>query len=358
MNIYDFQKKWRKPLYFIGLFFAVVCLILELLVYFIPSLRNQMNCSDTEFLVRYVIIPTCANVFALMTSAILLLSDKLTQRGRNVVICGLLLWICVVIENVHGHYPAVLCLPCMAIFISTIFANTKTTYIMTIVSLLSTFSSYLITKELFGDVYITLANYIIACAVIIMSYFCSQLLIRYIFTQLVTVSEGVKNEKSLLNKMKLDPLTGLYNRGGMDSIINELISHYSPECRLYVLMIDIDNFKRVNDVYGHQNGDVVLRTLAQLIMDMGRKDIIPCRYGGEEIVIIFKNHTPEEAYNKGRVLLSNFGETVFEFDPDKRITFSGGFSEYVPNMTADDWIKDADEKLYYAKNNGKNQIKK
>ncbi len=229
---------------------------------------------------------------------------------------------------------------------------------MTVVSLLSTFSSFLITKHVFGDEYITLANYVVACAIIIISYFCSTLLIRYIFTQLVTVSEGVKNEKSLLNKMRLDALTGLCNRGAMDSIIKELISNYNPECPLYILMIDIDNFKRVNDTYGHQNGDVVLKTLSQLILDMGRKDIIPCRYGGEEIVIIFKNQTPDEAYSKGLALLGSFGDVVYDFDKDKRITFSGGFAQYVPGMTPDDWIHSADDKLYFAKNNGKNQIKR
>lgn len=358
MNIYDFQKKWRKPLYFIALFFTVVCLALELMVFFIPSLRNQMDCSDSTFAVRYIIIPTGCNILALFVSGLLLVSNKLTQRGRNVVICSLLLAICVVIENVHGHYPVVLCLPCLAIFISTIFANTRTTYMMTVVSLLSTFSSFLITKHVFGDEYITLANYVVACAIIIISYFCSTLLIRYIFTQLVTVSEGVKNEKSLLNKMRLDALTGLCNRGAMDSIIKELISNYNPECPLYILMIDIDNFKRVNDTYGHQNGDVVLKTLSQLILDMGRKDIIPCRYGGEEIVIIFKNQTPDEAYSKGLALLGSFGDVVYDFDKDKRITFSGGFAQYVPGMTPDDWIHSADDKLYFAKNNGKNQIKR
>jgi len=356
MNIYDFQRKWRKPLYIIGALFCMSCLFMELLIYFTPALRSQVSSTDEKFRLIYIYLPTILNVLALFVALVFLRSKSISQKGKNNTICILLLVICMVIQNLHGMYAAVLCLPCLAIFVSTIFASDKTTYIMTIVAMASTFSSYLVNKAILGFENILLSNYIIACAIIVVTYFCSHLLIRYIFTQMVSVSEGVKNERALLNKMRLDPLTGLYNRGGMDSILDELIKNYTPEHPLYLLMIDIDNFKRVNDTYGHQNGDVVLRTLAQHILDMGRKDIIPCRYGGEEIVVIYKNMSFDDALGRSNNLLDRIRLTKFDFAGENKITFSGGFCQYSPQITKDEWIKIADLRLYYAKHSGKNRI--
>ncbi|MCR5829583.1 MAG: GGDEF domain-containing protein [Lachnospiraceae bacterium] len=268
----------------------------------------------------------------------------------------MLLFICVVIQNLHGIYASVLSLPSLAIFISAVFAENRLTYTITVISLVSTLISYFVGHHLFDENDIYIANYIIASAIVIVAYFCSNLLLRFIYSQLHTVKKGHTNEERLINKMRLDPLTGLYNRGGMDSIMDELINNYDPEHPLYLLMIDIDNFKSVNDTYGHQNGDKVLRTLAQVILDMGRKDIIPCRYGGEEVCVMFKNMDIDDAIKKSNKILSDFRNVRYDFSGDHSIAFSGGFVQYDSHYTKDEWIKKADSRLYFAKHNGKNRI--
>ncbi len=356
MNIYDFQKRWRKPLFLIGVFFCLACLFMEILIFVVPQFRMQVKCTDEQYRMRYIYIPTALNVAAVVITYFLLTSKKVSQRGKNYAICSMLLFICVVIQNLHGVYAAVLSLPSLAIFISAVFAENRLTYAITVISMISTLSSYIVGNLLFEEHDVYISNYIIASAIIIVAYFCSNLLLRFIYSQLHTVKVGHTNEERLLNKMRLDPLTGLYNRGGMDSIMDELIKNYNPEHSLYLLMIDIDNFKRVNDTYGHQNGDVVLRTLAQVILDMGRKDIIPCRYGGEEICVMFKNMEIDDALRKANEILSNFRDVRYDFSGDHSITFSGGFVQYDPKYTKDDWIKIADSRLYFAKHNGKNRI--
>ncbi|MCR5431239.1 MAG: GGDEF domain-containing protein [Lachnospiraceae bacterium] len=329
---------------------------MEILIFIIPQFRMQIKCTDDVYRFRYILIPTILNVSAVLVAFIMIRSSRVSQRLKNYSICGMLLVICMVIQIFHGIYASVLSLPSLAIFISAVFAENRLTYTITVISLISTLTSYIVGHKFFDESDIFISNYIIASAIIIIAYFCSNLLLRFIYSQLHTVKKGHTNEERLINKMRLDPLTGLYNRGGMDSIMDELIKNYDPEHALYLLMIDIDNFKSVNDTYGHQNGDTVLRTLAQVILDMGRKDIIPCRYGGEEVCVMFRNMDIDDAIRKSNKILSDFRNVRYDFSGDHSITFSAGFVQYEPKYTKDEWIKIADTRLYFAKQNGKNRV--
>jgi len=149
---------------------------------------------------------------------------------------------------------------------------------------------------------------------------------------------------------------GIYNRGGMDKIISQLIAGYDESRPMSLIMIDLDHFKKINDTYGHQCGDEVLIFLADSIGEMGRKNVVPCRYGGEEVVIILKECTLKEAYDKATALLEQFRRKRFAFAPKLTITFSAGLSEFRSDMSADEWIKKADENLYKAKMTGRNRV--
>ena len=104
---------------------------------------------------------------------------------------------------------------------------------------------------------------------------------------------------------------GIYNRGGMDKIIDQLIGNFDESRPMSIVMIDLDHFKKINDTYGHQCGDEVLIFLADSIGEMGRKNVVPCRYGGEEVVIILKECTLKEAHEKAMDLLEKFDPEDF-----------------------------------------------
>ena len=96
-----------------------------------------------------------------------------------------------------------------------------------------------------------------------------------------------------------DPLTGLYNRRFLDTIVGREISRCHRDHQyMVVMLIDLDHFKNVNDTYGHQAGDEVLKTLSALLLENARAADVPCRYGGEEFISI------------GVALYPTHGETV------------------------------------------------
>ncbi|MBP6365850.1 MAG: diguanylate cyclase [Nitrosomonas sp.] len=159
-------------------------------------------------------------------------------------------------------------------------------------------------------------------------------------------------------KVHEDHLTGILNRRGLDNAYERetyrAIRHQVPLC---FALLDIDNFKQLNDMLGHQAGDNALVYLVESIKETTRPEDIVSRYGGEEFVILLPNTQLEEAVQ----ILSRVRRTLtkkFFLHENKRllITFSAGIAQQRPGESQDHIFKRADEALYRAKKNGKNQI--
>jgi diguanylate cyclase (GGDEF)-like protein len=156
-----------------------------------------------------------------------------------------------------------------------------------------------------------------------------------------------------------DPLTGLYNRNYLKKIAKNFISLAKREnIPFSVAIIDIDDFKNINDTYGHQKGDEVLKALGEVIKSRVRGSDVPIRYGGEEFLILFMNAGKKEAANVLEEIKDKFSQIDFGFR--RRVTFSGGVASFPEDVAVlnslDDLIEIADERLYAAKRLGKNRI--
>lgn len=156
-----------------------------------------------------------------------------------------------------------------------------------------------------------------------------------------------------------DPLTGVYNRRYIDhQIQSELQRIQRYPSPISVAFIDIDYFKRINDTHGHAVGDQVLQGLANLLNHQSRVTDLIARYGGEEFVILMPSTTEAEAER----LLAKLREIVHQQpvarvnDQSFHVTFSAGITQWRDSMTADAWLQSADEAMYRAKKNGRDQI--
>ena len=156
-----------------------------------------------------------------------------------------------------------------------------------------------------------------------------------------------------------DSLTGLYLRGVFDFMLEQMVSEHRRYSKsLSLLMLDIDDFKQLNDVHGHQAGDEVLREMGKILMQTIRDADFPARYGGEEIVIIF----PETAIDPAAVMAERLRVEVHRYFSDcgPSITVSIGVSCIrEPDVTtASELVRQADKAMYKVKRSGKNRVGK
>jgi diguanylate cyclase (GGDEF)-like protein/PAS domain S-box-containing protein len=172
----------------------------------------------------------------------------------------------------------------------------------------------------------------------------------------ITVRKQV--EEALEKAARIDPLTGLLNRRAFMTRIKSEETRFSRNKRSFcLLMADIDHFKRINDTYGHDAGDYILRGLSRLMTDSLRLQDIIGRWGGEEFLILL----PETDINgasfvaeKLRMAIQNHEFLYHEHQ--LTITVSFGISVYKDEMTIDRCLKRADDNLYLAKKQGRNRI--
>jgi diguanylate cyclase (GGDEF)-like protein len=166
----------------------------------------------------------------------------------------------------------------------------------------------------------------------------------------------------LCREVSIDGLTGLFNRKYLDTTISiEMEKAFRGNTSLCFAIFDIDDFKKVNDVYGHQCGDHVLQLFSKLINNSIRKIDIPARYGGEEFCVVF----PQTSLYHAKKVLNRFLEQLRQMTivcPDSKkefsITCSIGVSCYkgISEETPEKLLSVADKSLYEAKNTGKDRV--
>ena len=150
-----------------------------------------------------------------------------------------------------------------------------------------------------------------------------------------------------------DPLTRLYNRRYLVNQVNEWIC--KPEKSFWIVLMDVDDFKAVNDTYGHGYGDDVLREAGRLMLEEMMGKGIAARFGGEEFMLVFEQDDREQVLHSFR----NIQEGLRRYSQNTRqtdITISGGMERYEADKQLDLLFTSVDRKLYIAKNNGKNRI--
>lgn len=157
-----------------------------------------------------------------------------------------------------------------------------------------------------------------------------------------------------------DYLTGLHNYKSFYQTINDFsVCHRKKQNSLCMAIIDIDDFKIVNDSYGHPVGDAILSSVASIINENVRNSDFVARYGGEEFAVLFPNTQLEQAQASCERLRQSIEEEIFSVDGYRiSVTISIGVSKLSPlkQDLIPDFIKEVDMLLYDAKANGKNQV--
>jgi len=180
----------------------------------------------------------------------------------------------------------------------------------------------------------------------------------------------IEREKTLLESKNVelekkathDPLTGIFNRAYFDQQLEKVIQRGCDRCsQVAVIFADIDRFKSLNDTYGHQFGDEVLKKFANVVQQCLRSSDIFCRYGGEEFVIIVSRPSEKGVQKLAERVRASVEQTVIEHEGQRvPVTCSFGTGLMMPGRkeyrSGEVLIQNADEALYESKENGRNRV--
>jgi len=169
------------------------------------------------------------------------------------------------------------------------------------------------------------------------------------------VYHDITNKKLLEQLYITDPLTQIYNRGYFDDLLSSIRKHQrKADIDFVILIADIDHFKSINDTYGHQVGDTVLKEIAKVLKDTLRDNDIVARWGGEEFVMMLKNVDIDKAQAIAEKLRVKIEQT--EIDNNINVTSSFGLTKYYVGENTNLTFKRADDALYEAKKSGRNRV--
>ncbi|UTJ05598.1 diguanylate cyclase [Arcobacter roscoffensis] len=170
-------------------------------------------------------------------------------------------------------------------------------------------------------------------------------------------TKELKDANKKLEKLATtDSLTGLYNRAKIDEFLNQELSRFNRYGHNFsILILDLDDFKLLNDNFGHQVGDIVLKSFSNILQESVRKSDMIGRWGGEEFLIVLPETNLDNAIQTAKKIAMNLREYNFDFT-DKSITASVGVGEFRADDTITSLFARVDKNLYKAKKLGKDLV--
>ncbi|MGO2512078.1 GGDEF domain-containing protein [Marinomonas polaris] len=319
----------------ITIFFALIFrpLIVDLPIQFtVIILLDLVIVTALYVIVRFYILPKLEIILSLCTAVIILLPTLALSGGVNSQ-AACILPLCPIFAALIGGYRESLIITiilALGVILATIFSQHITD----------------LTGEIHSQQKSIDRGFWLTISIIFSGVFGRFFLKRY-----AELTQQLKNENIQ------DPLTGLFNRRGLNlHFSTELDNANTANLPLSLILIDIDYFKKINDMYGHDIGDVCLIEIANTLSQAIRKNDIIARFGGEEFIIILPNTPKNETVaiaEKLKVLISNQKFSSFNLS----LTITQGLTEYNKNNdNALKMIKRADKALYKGKDKGRNCV--
>ncbi|MCR4675316.1 MAG: GGDEF domain-containing protein [Lachnospiraceae bacterium] len=309
--------------------------------------------SKVYFVVR-VIIPFLINGIIFAVCNIINTSYGYTENFTN--------WLCSIgltcigstIAIFHGYFVIVWLAPCFGIFFSVVFQNHKIQKTLLAISCTSTVLGCLL--EVFEQ---PNNDFFIQCGVIticmhFLVYYASNIIYNFFNSAEDLIEESDEKQKVYEEKLQHDVLTQLYSRYYIDNYLVKLFKDLSLHHPVSLAMTDIDDFKHVNDTYGHENGDEVLKRIYHVTQKLDTETVIVARFGGEEFLFMFMDEDVTKHRSQMEEFRKLFAEETYPFT-DEHFTISAGLVTSYGAIPFDEVLAVADKALYASKRNGKNQ---
>lgn len=351
-------EKWRRMLLHTNIVFVVFVFLIELLMFFMFLKSDMLEQSLQIYMLDFLILPTGANLLILAAGRAAKKFAGADSEIINYIPAVQQVLICLVVASTHFYFKGTLCIFCLPLMTTVIFGERKMTYFIGALCSFALLAALLCRKfsefALEDDSYI-LMDAIVAYAVLISAGILCNVLIRFQKEKSDIIQQGYIRQLEMHELLNKDQKTGLYgNNTFMNMLTSAVDSQETVPKPIAVAFIDIDNFKQVNDMYGHLKGDQVILHLAELMKKNETPEHFLARFGGEEFAVIFCGDEVQRAFSFLENLRKEFEIKKYSFGGDG-ITISIGLAVREPGWTPEELFDYADAAMYESKSQGKNR---
>lgn len=350
------ENKLRAKIIKILKIIVIVGAIIDISFFIMFYIKDSMLIPANTYAIRYVFLPILVNTITYFIANAFNKSDKYSDDHKKLVCSMSLCTLAGSMSVFHSCYPPLWVAPSITLLFCSVFHNKKIYKWMLIYScILVVISCIYICTEGTLTVSYFVEQCIVAEAITIISGLVAREVSLHQLTVLDITTKSMQNEEAYRTRLEYDSLTKVHSREYMSEVAYKVFGTQDEKNYVGIAILDLDNFKNVNDKFGHDNGDKVLQELGSLLNENTTDNEAVGRFGGEEFVVIFKHYIPNESFN----ILDNIRKKLYrhKFDfMNENISFSAGLIKCKSTKLYEDAFKVADEALYISKETGKNKI--
>ncbi len=355
----NIDKNIRRLSIRIILITVLMCTAADALFFVFYMKSDTLTVTVNDYFLIRVLLPLIINMSAYI-SASLCERSKAKTRFKNCVCAFCLCTVGGSMAVFHGWFVPLWCAPSIAMVYCSVFRDNKLQNALMIYCIFFTALACLFISTEYPDRFSEyIQNAVVVTVMIVIIRLIGMILVY--FNNLIVDKnlEAYRKEREYQRLLSFDDLTQVYSRPYLitlaKNVLNGEYSIGSSDNELTCAILDIDNFKNVNDTYGHENGDEVLRMLGSILHTVIENGKIAGRYGGEEFVLLLSNG--RHSYNNAEIerLRKEFESRTYDFC-DKTFTFSVGTVQCHAGENFDEVLSKADKALYKAKKAGKNRL--
>ncbi len=331
--------------------FVAVTTLIEIVWGLILERMGLVYSTVPQYILKYILAPLAANS-VLAAAAYFVLKAKTLKRKLKVYLISLLYaLICFVIFTAHSVYYSLFAIFAVPILLTVVYGSYLLTTVTALFSLLlklfsKRFVSWLPYESFAWTGDIALVNTFVTIAVSLAFYAACLLVIRFERRKNEANLKSELDRRYLQSRLETDELTGVSNRYALEMALEEL-SKDGKGSRIFVMM-DLDNFKQINDGGGHDRGDVFLRDFGRILKRCCGNGV-PFRYGGDEFCLLFKDCGIGEAVEACLKIRAELKRLAAVRYPGVPLGASFGIAQYSEGMTVSQLVRKADTALYSAK---------
>lgn len=354
--VYRLEKKFKNELVHWMFIFTCAFGVIDLCFFISYQISGIIADRTLRYFLLRVLLPFALNLLISIFSDRCNKSISLSLAASNLRLSFSIVSMAGIMACVHNYFEALWCGPAITLVIVSAFVNQGILHKMFLYCFpLETLAFLISIGEHPEELSFRLQSLLVAFMVTIFAYGLIRLVQKYYLKILEATKDLAEEKLQAEHNYHYDYLTGVYSRAHFMESADRMLTKSLKARHIGVAMMDIDDFKKINDTYGHEYGDLVLKNLGDLLQNSIHGYGIAGRYGGEEFTILLLDQ-PSVVYDQLLEKIRTDFENIHYSFTDQKITLSIGLVEGNNTTSMEDMISAADEALYRAKKEGKNRV--